>query len=147
MLEPLQARRKLLVVSACFSGHWINELKDPDTLIMTSAREDRTSFGCGDDSEMTWFTKAVYKAVGLSLDDPQGMFTRIGKQIRVWEKDIGMEEDEWSYPQFHLGEQLRLWLDQQAFAMPSGEGSAGSQGTSSPVSGTSQSDSGQNSGL
>lgn len=112
MLAPLQARRKLLVVSACYSGHWINQLKDSDTLIMTSARDDRTSFGCGDDSEMTWFTKAVYQSVGLSLTDPDAMFEQVDKQIRTWEKDIEMEEEDWSYPQSHLGAGLRQWLGQ-----------------------------------
>ncbi|MDX1457337.1 MAG: C13 family peptidase [Marinobacter sp.] len=111
MLEPLQARRKLLVVSACFSGHWLNQLKDSNTLIMTSAREDRTSFGCGDDSEMTWFTRAVYQSVGLSLTDPDSMFELVDEQIRVWEKDIEMEEGDWSYPQSYLGDSLRQWLE------------------------------------
>lgn len=110
MLEPLQARRKVLVVSACYSGHWLNELKDRNTLIMTSAREDRTSFGCSDDSEMTWFTKAVYQSVGLSLDDPDAMFEQINEQIRDWEEEIGMEEDRWSHPQHHVGDSLRQWL-------------------------------------
>ncbi|MGP4846039.1 C13 family peptidase [Marinobacter sp. 1Y8] len=113
MLEPLNVRRKLLVVSACFSGHWLNQLKDSDTLIMTSAREDRTSFGCGDDSEMTWFTKALYQSVGLSLSDPDAMFEHINQQIRTWEEDIGMKEKRWSYPQHHLGENMRQWLKQQ----------------------------------
>lgn len=113
MLEPLNARRKLLVVSACYSGQWINELKDSDTLIMTSAREDRTSFGCGDDSEMTWFTKAVYQSVGLSLTDPDAMFEQVSEQIRTWEQEIGMEEESWSYPQSYLGENLRQWLSRK----------------------------------
>jgi hypothetical protein len=113
MLEPLNARRKMLVVSACYSGQWLNQLKDSDTLIMTSAREDRTSFGCGDDSEMTWFTKAVYRSVSLSLTDPDAMFEQINTQIRTWEEEIGMEEESWSYPQSHLGESLRQWLSQR----------------------------------
>lgn len=116
MLEPLRVRRKLLVVSACYSGHWVEQLEDPDTLIMASARKDRTSFGCGDDSEMTWFTKAVYRSVGLSLEDPKGMFDRISKQIRVWEKEIGMEEDNWSHPQYHLGENFQSWLERTMLA-------------------------------
>ena len=113
MLEPLKVRRKVLVVSACYSGHWLNELRDDDSLIMVSAREDRTSFGCGDDSEMTWFTKAVYQSVGLSFSDPEGMFEQVEVQIRRWEEEIGMDEEQWSYPQFHLGESLGPWLKQQ----------------------------------
>ena len=84
--------------------------EDENTLIMTSAREDRTSFGCGDDSEMTWFTKAVYQSVGLSLTDPDAMFEQINQQIRTWEEEIGMEEERWSYPQSRLGESLREWI-------------------------------------
>lgn len=112
MLASLQARRKVLVVSACYSGHWLNQLKDSNTMILASAREDRTSFGCGDDSEMTWFTKAVYQSVGLSFLDPEAMFGQIEDQIRIWEEDIGMEEESWSYPQYHLGDELANWLSQ-----------------------------------
>jgi hypothetical protein len=112
MLAPLKARRKLMVVSACFSGQWIDQLKSSDSWIMTSAREDRTSFGCGDDSEMTWFTKAVYQEVGLSLDAPDAMFGQIEEKIRAWEEDIGMEEEELSYPQMFIGEGMRQWLSQ-----------------------------------
>ncbi|GGC84306.1 C13 family peptidase [Halopseudomonas salina] len=109
MLNRLNVRRKVLVVSACYSGQWIDPLKDAHTLILTSARSDRTSFGCGDDSEMTWFTKAVYQSVGLSFDDPDAMFEQINEQVREWEEEIGMDEDSWSYPQFWLGEDLRAW--------------------------------------
>ncbi len=116
MLEPLNARRKVLVVSACYSGQWLDELADSDTLILTSARADRTSFGCGDDSEMTWFSKALYQSVGLSLTEPDVMFKQITEQIRTWEEEIGMDEESWSYPQFHLGDNLRQWLEQGAFS-------------------------------
>ena len=85
-------------------------------MILTSARADRTSFGCGDDSEMTWFSKALYQSVGLSLTEPDAMFEQITTQIRLWEEDIGMDEESWSYPQFHLGDNLRQWLEQGAFS-------------------------------
>ncbi|WP_166255004.1 C13 family peptidase [Marinobacter salicampi] len=110
MLEPLDVRRKVLVVSACYSGHWLNELRDSDTMILTSARDDRTSFGCGDDSEMTWFTKAVYQRVGLSFIEPEAMFENISRQIRSWEEETAMEEEHWSWPQYHLGDDLSAWL-------------------------------------
>jgi hypothetical protein len=110
MLKPLKAQRKVLVVSACYSGHWVDQLKDSNTLILTSARKDRTSFGCGDDSEMTWFTKALYQSVGLNLADPAAMSEQVNQQIRIWEKEIGMEEERWSYPQIHLGEEMHQWL-------------------------------------
>ncbi|MDI9244263.1 C13 family peptidase [Marinobacter sp. CHS3-4] len=113
MLEPLKARRKLLVVSACFSGQWIDALKDSGSWILTSARKDRTSFGCGDDSEMTWFTKALYQEVGLAFDNPNETFEAVKSQIRAWEEEIGMDEEAYSYPQVFLGEDMKHWLKQR----------------------------------
>ena len=62
---------------------------------------------------MTWFTKAVYQSVGLSLAAPYVMFEDINQQIRTWEEEIGMEESNWSYPQSHLVERLREWLSER----------------------------------
>ena len=115
MLAPLNARRRVLVVSACYSGNWISQFANTDTLILTSSRKDRTSFGCGDDSEMTWFTKALYQQGALSLSDPDGMFKQVNQLIRSWEKDIGMEKSSWSHPQSYLGSDLRHWLMQGGF--------------------------------
>lgn len=112
MWDSLNVRHRVLVVSACYAGHWLNELQDEHTLIMASARDDRQSFGCGDDSEMTWFSKAVYQSAGFDLSDPDALFEEIDQQIRIWEEEIGMEEERWSYPQFHLGDGLRAWLSQ-----------------------------------
>jgi hypothetical protein len=36
----------IVLISACFSGVFIEELRAPHRIVMTSAREDRLSFGC-----------------------------------------------------------------------------------------------------
>jgi hypothetical protein len=51
-------RWKVVVVNACYSGGFIDALRDDSTMVMTSARADRTSFGCGSDSDITYFGKA-----------------------------------------------------------------------------------------
>jgi hypothetical protein len=51
-------RWKIVVVNACYSGGFIDAIRDESTMVMTSAREDRTSFGCGADSDITYFGKA-----------------------------------------------------------------------------------------
>ena len=38
---------RIIVVGACYSGGFIEPLKDDRTLIITASRADRTSFGCG----------------------------------------------------------------------------------------------------
>lgn len=52
---------KVIVISACYSGGFIEPLKDDYTLIITSAKADRTSFGCGKESDLTYFGKALFE--------------------------------------------------------------------------------------
>jgi len=51
---------KVIVISACFSGGFIEPLKDDNTLIITAADAFHSSFGCDYDSEYTWFSEALY---------------------------------------------------------------------------------------
>lgn len=51
-------RWKVIIVNACYSGGFVDALRDDSTMVMTSARTDRTSFGCGVDSDLTYFGKA-----------------------------------------------------------------------------------------
>ncbi len=51
-------RWKVIVVNACYSGGFVDALRDDSTMVMTSARADRTSFGCGADSDITYFGRA-----------------------------------------------------------------------------------------
>ena len=44
LLAPLKNRDKVVVISACFSGGFLPELKDEHTLVMTAASADRKSF-------------------------------------------------------------------------------------------------------
>jgi hypothetical protein len=48
------------VISACFSGGFIEPLKDDNTLIITAADAFHSSFGCEYDSDYTWFSQAFY---------------------------------------------------------------------------------------
>jgi hypothetical protein len=45
----------MIVMSACFSGQFIPVLAGANRLVMSAARPDRTSFGCGDDDHYTFF--------------------------------------------------------------------------------------------
>ncbi|WP_285518486.1 C13 family peptidase, partial [Thermolongibacillus altinsuensis] len=49
---------KVIVVNACYSGGFIPPLRGNDTLVMTAARSDRSSFGCGTESDITYFGHA-----------------------------------------------------------------------------------------
>jgi Peptidase C13 family len=54
-------KRRIIVISACYAGAFIAPLKDPDTILITAAAADKTSFGCSDDRDLTYFGEAFYR--------------------------------------------------------------------------------------
>jgi hypothetical protein len=52
---------RVIIISACYAGGFINSLRDPQTIIITAAAADRTSFGCSNDSDLTYFGEAFYR--------------------------------------------------------------------------------------
>lgn len=69
LLAPLKQRDKILVVSACYSGGFIEPLKDDRTLIITAARSDRVSFGCSEEADFTYFGQALFADALHATDD------------------------------------------------------------------------------
>jgi hypothetical protein len=49
------------VISACYAGGFIDALEDDHTIVLTAAAADRTSFGCADDRDLTYFGEAFYR--------------------------------------------------------------------------------------
>lgn len=54
-------RWRIVVVSACYSGSFIEALRDPQTIVITASAADKTSFGCADDRDLTYFGEAFYR--------------------------------------------------------------------------------------
>ena len=55
-------RPTVVLVSACFSGLYVLDssgLKKPNRIILTAARSDRTSFGCGAENEYTFWDNCL----------------------------------------------------------------------------------------
>jgi hypothetical protein len=52
---------RVIIVSACYSGAFIPALEDPHTIVLTAAAADRTSFGCSNDRDLTYFGEAFYR--------------------------------------------------------------------------------------
>jgi hypothetical protein len=62
-------RPTVIIVSACFSGTFINQyapqLQAPNRFVLTAARTDRTSFGCGNTDKYTFFDQCVVESFPL----------------------------------------------------------------------------------
>ncbi len=102
-LDASGIRHRVVAISACYSGGLIRELEDPDTLLVTAARHDRTSFGCGNDSVATFFGRAwLVDGLNATLDF-SAAFDRARLSIAQREKAEGLRP---SRPQMARGERI-----------------------------------------
>ena len=60
MLDDAGIRNRVIVVSSCYSGTFVDALRDDDTLVMTASAKDRNSFGCSNEADFTYFGKAYF---------------------------------------------------------------------------------------
>ncbi len=70
LLDAAGIKWRIVVVSACYSGGFIEALKDDNTLVLTASAADRASFGCGNQSDSTFFGEALFqhgpRAIGVA---------------------------------------------------------------------------------
>ncbi|MEP6546222.1 MAG: C13 family peptidase [Gammaproteobacteria bacterium] len=60
-LRESRIKWRVIIISACYAGGFIERLRDPQTIVITAAAADRTSFGCSNDSDLTYFGEAFYR--------------------------------------------------------------------------------------
>lgn len=101
---------KVLVINACYSGGFVPPLRGPGTLVLTAARSDRSSFGCGSESNITYFGHGWLEDALNHTDNLVDAFNRTRADIANWEKRDRLTPSE---PQIDIGpgikQQLALW--------------------------------------
>ena len=60
-LDDAGIKWRVILVSSCYSGAFVEPLRDPNTLIATASAGDRTSFGCANDRDFTYFGEALLR--------------------------------------------------------------------------------------
>ena len=60
MLHDSGIKWRVLVISACYSGGFIEPLRDENTLIITATDANSQSFGCANGEDFTWYGKAYF---------------------------------------------------------------------------------------
>lgn len=110
LLRTTGIKHRVVVLSACYSGGFIDDLKDEQSLIMTAAAADKTSFGCADDSLFTYFGKAYFKESLKPGVDFEQAFFMAKKLVSTWEKEQKITK---SNPQIYSNtqvvEQVKRW--------------------------------------
>jgi len=102
-LDRAGIKRRVIIVSACHAGSWIKPLATDDTIVIAAARADRSSFGCDDSRELTYFGEAFLKAdvsPDASLAD---RFDAAKRKVATWESEILQPHSE---PQAFIGKNM-----------------------------------------
>jgi Peptidase C13 family len=112
-LDKAGIRNRVLAISACHSGSFIPALANEDTLILTAARADRTSFGCSNENEWTYFGDAYFNHALKTETSFIDAFEVAKKLITEWETRQKVTPSE---PQISIGSAIRDKLAGLKFA-------------------------------
>ena len=106
-------RYQIVLISACYSGGFIEPISSANRIVMTASNASQPSFGCGADSDITYFGQAyLVEALNQTHD--------FVKAFEIAERSVGEREIrmgfEPSKPQISAGSdallQIRAWKKQ-----------------------------------
>jgi len=103
MLKRSGIKNSVIVLSACHSGSFLPALADPTTLVIAAARADRSSFGCDDRRQWTYFGEAYFQRALRAEPSFVRAFELARELIARWEAQAKLEP---SLPQIGGGETL-----------------------------------------
>jgi hypothetical protein len=98
------ARPTAVVISACYSGVFLPALEGPERFVLTAARRDRSSFGCGEGDRYPFFDGCVLQTFP-DVPDFAGLAERTRRCVAERERAEGMSPP--SEPQLFIGPDFR----------------------------------------
>jgi hypothetical protein len=109
------ARPTVVIVSACYSGIFVNALAAPNRMILTAASRERTSFGCGAGETYPWFDGCVIETLPTATDF---LALAAGARACVARKEAAAGITVSSQPQLFVGSDMQLRLPTLRFNRP-----------------------------
>ncbi len=109
-LNDARIKWRVLVISACYSGGFIEPLKDNNTLIITASAADRQSFGCEGGREWTYFGEAYFKQAFPRANSFIEAFPVAAEAVTKREAAEGLKPP--SNPQIYVGRAIAEKLRQ-----------------------------------
>ena len=101
------ARPTVVVISACYSGIFVNALAAPNRMILTAASRERSSFGCGAGETYPWFDGCVIESLPAA-NDFLGLAAATRACVSRKEQEAGITVA--SEPQLFVGSEMQLRL-------------------------------------
>lgn len=98
---------RVIIISACYAGGFIDALKDTRSIVITAAAADRTSFGCSSDRDLTYFGEAFFRDALPEARSLRQAFDEAKAAIALRER---REHVDPSKPQAYFGPELEAKL-------------------------------------
>ena len=109
ILDDSGIKRRVVVVSSCYSGGFVEPLKNENTLVISASAPDKTSHGCSNEADFTFFGKAYFED-GLRKTDSFIEAFNIASPL-IAERDA-KEGYEAALPMMNVGTGIRAALNQ-----------------------------------
>ena len=103
-LDKAHIQNRVIILSACYSGSFIEKLKGDNTLIMTASDADHTSFGCSNERQWTYFGDAFFNRALRTHTSMIEAFGTAKDLIGEWEQREKLTP---SNPQISIGSAIR----------------------------------------
>ena len=118
LFDELNFKRRILLLSACYSGTFVRELANDDSVIVTAASSSRPSFGCAPGNDWTFFGDALINNAMRKAQPIAKAVAEATGLIALWEAKLGLEP---SNPQVSIGDDTATWLTALEAQMPTTE--------------------------
>jgi Peptidase C13 family len=118
LLDDLGFGRRMILLSACYSGVFLPLLTNENSIIVTAAASNRASFGCAPGNDWTFFGDAL---INNALRKPQPFHKATEEAeslIGKWESSKQLLP---SRPQTFVGDKVNEWLGPLENRMPKTE--------------------------
>lgn len=116
--DRLGIKRRLVIISACYSGVFVPALRSPDSAVLTASADDRSSFGCQSDNDWTFYGDALINRAMRRVQSLQSAVADAGAQVAAWEVQNRLLP---SRPQSAIGSRAGAWLELLEARMPKTE--------------------------
>ena len=102
-LDGAGIKNRVVIVSACYSGIFVPPLANANTIVLTAADANNTSFGCAPERDWTYFGDAFFRQSLHPGTDFENAFDHARILIQGWEL---MDHTPPSHPQGEFGPAL-----------------------------------------
>jgi hypothetical protein len=109
ILDRSGIKWRVVVISACHSGSFVDALKTEHTLILTAAAANKTSFGCSNENDFTYFGDAYINMALRRELSFVAAFEQARQLIVAREKAERLTPSE---PQIYVGKAIKAKLRQ-----------------------------------